>query len=104
ELEAGPTGLSIATFRFAPPELIARGPAAAAYLDDLNQRLLGEICRGGEAFLSNAVVGGRFLLRACIVNFRTTEADVDMIPPLVARLGRALDAERRPDALKPGTA
>ena len=47
-------------------------------------------------FVTNAVLDGRFLLRACIVNFRTTEADVAAIPEMVARVGRAVDAELRP--------
>ena len=47
-------------------------------------------------FVTNAVLDGRFLLRACIVNFRTTEADVAAIPGIVARAGRAVDAELRP--------
>ena len=44
--------------------------------------------RGGEAYLSNAVIGGKYALRACIVNFRTTLQDVRELPPLVVRLGR----------------
>lgn len=48
--------------------------------------------------MSNAVVGGTFLLRACIVNFRTTLADVETLAALVVRLGRELDAELRPRA------
>jgi len=31
----------------------------------------------GRAYLSNATVHGRFALRACITNFRTTRADID---------------------------
>jgi len=93
ELEARTVGLSIATFRYVP-----RGGGSAAvrdeaYLDRLNTALLERLQREGEVFLSNAVVGGRFLLRACIVNFRTTAADVDAIPEIVARAGRAVDAE-----------
>jgi hypothetical protein len=33
--------------------------------------------RGGQAYLSNATLRGRFALRACITNFRTTQADID---------------------------
>jgi hypothetical protein len=61
------------------------------YLNELNQRLLTAVEKSGEAFLSNAVVNGRFLLRACIVNFNTQLEDVEALPPLVARLGRAVD-------------
>jgi hypothetical protein len=40
-------------------------------------------------------VGERFLLRSCIVNFRTSVSDVEAIPEIVARAGRALDREMR---------
>ncbi len=78
------------------------GPAASAvdaYLDALDSALVTRIQHSGEAYVSNAVVGGRFLLRACITNFRTTGDDVRALPEIVQRLGAALDAELRPSAL-----
>ena len=59
------------------------------YLDRLNTEILTRLQKGGEVYLSNAVVRGRFLLRSCIVNFRTTAEDVAAIPEIVARAGRA---------------
>jgi glutamate/tyrosine decarboxylase-like PLP-dependent enzyme len=104
ELEAGTCELSIATFRYLPADLGARAaagePAVVAYLDVLNRELMERLMREGEVFVSNAVVGGRFLLRACVVNFRTGERDIDAVPEIVVRRGRALDAERRPAALR----
>jgi glutamate/tyrosine decarboxylase-like PLP-dependent enzyme len=96
ELESGPGGLSIATFRYVPAELRDDSSASASYLDELNRELVARLQAGGEAFVSNAVVGGRYLLRACIVNFRTERSDVEALPGIVARLGRAVHAERRP--------
>jgi len=96
ELEAATLGLSIATFRYVPRDLRNAGPAAEEYLNTLNETLLARLKTGGELFITNAVLDGRFLLRACIVNFRTTEADVTAIPLIVARVGRAVDAELRP--------
>jgi glutamate/tyrosine decarboxylase-like PLP-dependent enzyme len=96
ELEAATLGLSIATFRYVPRDLRNAGAAAAEYLDTLNETLLARLKTGGELFITNAVLDGRFLLRACIVNFRTTEADVAAVPLIVARVGRAVDAELRP--------
>ncbi len=98
ELEARTLGLSICTFRYAPSGL-PQGEAARAYLNELNRALLDRLQRSGEAFVSNAVVGGDELLRVCIVNFRTTRADVEALPEIVARHGRLLDAEMRPAAL-----
>ena len=90
--------LSITTFRYVPPDLRANvgDEAVERHLDALNRTLLDRLQRGGEAFLSNAVVGGRYVLRACIVNFHTTEADVAAVPEIAARLGRIVDAELRP--------
>ncbi len=48
---------------------------------------------GGEVFLSNAVLDGAYVLRGCIVNFRTSEADVRAIPEIVVREGRRLWSE-----------
>lgn len=87
DFEGGPGGLSIVTFRYAPRELRS-GPEAEERLNRLNTELLTRLQDGGEAFVSNAVVGGKFLLRACIVNFRTGHADVDALPEIVARVGR----------------
>ena len=66
-----------------------------AYLDTLNQELLERLQLSGEAFVSNAVIRGRYVLRACIVNFNTKLADVEALPGIVARLGRETDAELR---------
>ncbi|MDQ3138536.1 MAG: aminotransferase class V-fold PLP-dependent enzyme [Gemmatimonadota bacterium] len=100
ELEAATLGLSIATFRYVPADL--RGVASAEpYLNALNEALLARLKLGGELFVTNAVLDGRFLLRACIVNFRTTDADVAMIPEIVATAGRLVDAELRPGDGRP---
>lgn len=96
ELEPATLSLSISTFRYVPRGLRGAGAKAEAYLNSLNETLLARLKLGGEVFVTNAVVDDRFLLRACIVNFRTTEADVAAIPELVARIGRAVDAELRP--------
>ena len=98
ELEAFTQSLSINTFRFVPVDLRRETGTVGAevYLNELNEALLEEIQGSGEAFVSNAVVQGRYLLRPCIVNFNTGESDVDAIPEIVCRLGRHLDARMRP--------
>jgi glutamate/tyrosine decarboxylase-like PLP-dependent enzyme len=97
ELELFSQELSITTFRYVPPELRSRiGDAAVArHLDALNRTLLDRLQRGGEVFVSNAVIDDRYVLRACIVNFHTSRADVEALPELLSRLGRAADAELR---------
>ena len=81
--------LSITTFRYVPAALAAGvgEPSTEARLDAINRALLDRLQRGGELFVSNAVVGGRYALRACIVNFRTTEADIEAVPGIVVRVG-----------------
>jgi glutamate/tyrosine decarboxylase-like PLP-dependent enzyme len=68
-----PVELSICCFRYVPP----RTETTDAELDRLNERILGRVQTGGRAYVSNATVGGRFALRACITNFRTTKFDIE---------------------------
>jgi aromatic-L-amino-acid/L-tryptophan decarboxylase len=83
-----PVTLSIACFRYAP---------AAAGLDDraldaLNERLMVAIRHDGRAFPSNAVLRGRYCLRACLVNHRTEAQDIDALLEATLRLGAELVA------------
>ncbi len=82
DLERGPGGLSISTFRYVPD-----GVTSDEELDALNTEILDRLQSGGEAFVSNALVDGRYWLRSCIVNFRTTRADLEALVALVQRLG-----------------
>jgi aromatic-L-amino-acid decarboxylase len=79
QLLAGP-GLSICCFRHAPTHLDE--PA----LDAHNERILRALQRDGRVYLSNATVDGRFAMRACITNFRTTRADVERVLTVVREL------------------
>ena len=49
--------------------------------------------KSGEAFISNAVIDGKYALRFCIVNFRASTGDIEAMPQLVVRLGRQVHAE-----------
>ena len=97
ELELTTQDLSITTFRYVPRDLRSNlgEEAVEHHLDRLNRRLLDRLQRGGQAFVSNAVVGGHYVLRACIVNFHTALADVEALPEIVARMGRTIDEELR---------
>ncbi len=95
ELEALTQSLSITTFRFVPADLGAGGEEVAEYLNKLNLELLTRLQSSGEAYLSNAVISGKFALRACIVNFRTSREDVEALLPIVVRMGKELDSKRR---------
>jgi aromatic-L-amino-acid/L-tryptophan decarboxylase len=95
ELELTTQELSITTFRYVPRDLRPKvgEPQVEERLDAINRELLDRLQRGGEAFVSNAVVSGRYVLRACIVNFHTARGDVEALPEIVARVGRTVDAE-----------
>jgi glutamate/tyrosine decarboxylase-like PLP-dependent enzyme len=100
ELEALTQSLSITTFRFVPTDLDSSDYEAASYLNELNLALLTRLQGSGKAYLSNAVVLGKFALRACIVNFRTSLSDIEALLPIVLETGRALDLEMRPERLR----
>ena len=95
ELEPITNNLSITTLRYVPQELRASlgTEETEDYLNDLNQRLLAAIENSGEAFASNAVIDGKYALRFCIVNFRTSTGDIEATLQLVVDLGRQVHAE-----------
>jgi aromatic-L-amino-acid decarboxylase len=108
---ACPVGLSICCFRYVPPDL-PDDPDREAYLNRLNERLMAEIQVDGRVFLSNAVLGARsdavassdvadrFVLRVCIVNFRTEAEDIDAVLEVAAEIGARLDEDLRPQELR----
>jgi len=100
ELEAMTNNLSITTLRYVPRELRASlgSDATEDYLNRLNHGLLTAIEKSGRAFISNALIAGKFALRFCIVNFRTSTGDIEAMPTLVAELGREVHAELQSSA------
>jgi aromatic-L-amino-acid decarboxylase len=100
ELQAFTQGLSITTFRYVPPDLAPGSENVEVYLNQLNTEVVNRLQKSGEAIVSNAVVGGTFLLRACVVNFRTSLEDIEALQGIVIRLGREVDAAIRPAELK----
>lgn len=101
ELQRLTHGLSITTFRYVPPDLSLLAGDTEAYLDELNREVLTRLQAGGKAYLSNAIVHGKYALRCCIVNFRTSLADIKALPSLVIETGKEADAALR---LKSGIA
>ena len=67
-----PVELSICCFRYVP-----RAGMSEAELNELNEKVMALVQKGGRAYVSNATVNGHFALRACITNFRTTKADIE---------------------------
>jgi aromatic-L-amino-acid/L-tryptophan decarboxylase len=66
----------------APVELSVfcfRHKAHAGDLNAWNERLLLALQRGGSSYLSNAMLRGNFALRGCVLNYRTTERDMEIL-------------------------
>jgi aromatic-L-amino-acid/L-tryptophan decarboxylase len=83
---AAPPSLSIVCFRYVPPTLAEDEER----LNDLNRRLLERVQLSGKAFLSSTMLTGRLVLRACIVNYRSTRADIDQMVDAVLAAGEVL--------------
>ena len=100
ELEALTNALSITTFRYVPTDLREQrhDKGTSEYLNRLNTALLAKLQEEGVVYLSNAVIGSVFALRACIVNFRTTTKDIEMLVEASVTAGRAVDVSLRPVA------
>ncbi len=87
-----------------PPEFQERLRSRAAeelsqinsVLNALNTQIMHAVQRGGQAYLSSATIGGKFALRACITNFRTTRADIDKTLEIIRETARQIE-ERRLD-------
>ena len=88
ELEAISQNLSIATFRYVPRDITDNN--SDSFLNTLNETLLNRLQQNGELFLSNAVVNGKYCLRCCIVNFRTSKADIEKVIEIVVGEGRKI--------------
>ena len=91
ELQAITQNLSIATLRYVPSSYHGKKENYESYLNQLNEALLNKLQQGGEVFLSNAVFNGKYCLRGCIVNFRTSENDIREIISIIVREGRAMN-------------
>jgi aromatic-L-amino-acid/L-tryptophan decarboxylase len=81
--------LSIFCFRHVPAHLKGESPQV---IDDFNERLLIALQRDGSSYLSNTTLGGRFALRGCVLNYRTTLRDMEILLDDLRRVARSLPA------------
>jgi glutamate/tyrosine decarboxylase-like PLP-dependent enzyme len=82
-----PVELSIFCFRHVPVQLRNQSPEA---IDAFNERLLVALQRDGSSYLSNATLGGRFALRGCVLNYRTTLRDMEILLDDLRRVAKSL--------------
>ena len=93
--------LAIVAFRYVPRDLAGR-PEADAYLDGLNDRIVFTLQKGGRVFPSNAAHQGRYVVRACVMSFRTEAEHLEALVEEVLRVGAELDGRGRPPELAAG--
>jgi aromatic-L-amino-acid/L-tryptophan decarboxylase len=82
-----PVELSIFCFRHVPSHLRSESPQA---IDEFNERLLIALQRDGSSYLSNTTLGGRFALRGCVLNYRTTLRDMEILLDDLRRVAKTL--------------
>ena len=87
-----PVELSMFCFRHVPVQLRNQSPKA---IDAFNERLLVALQRDGSSYLSNAIVGGRFALRGCVLNYRTTLRDMEILLDDLRSVAKSLPALSR---------
>lgn len=77
--------LSIVCFRFRPDALVDD-----VALDDINERIVEGLRRTTTTVPSSTVVAGRYAIRPCFINPRTTTAEVHALVEDTVRLGSSL--------------
>jgi len=90
ELKPITQNLSITTLRYIPENFEEQGEKGETYLNSLNEALLDELQKGGEMFLSNAIVVNKYCMRTCIVNFRTSKIDIEECINIIVKEGRKI--------------
>ena len=95
-----PVELSIFCFRYLPARLRHELEGADEsererinqQLDALNERVMVEAQRDGSSYLSNARLGGRFALRGCVLNYRTSLRDMEILLDDLRRVAHQIEA------------
>jgi glutamate/tyrosine decarboxylase-like PLP-dependent enzyme len=75
--------LNVVTFRVAPEGV------SDDELDELNRELGADLLRDGRVFAGTTVYAGKVVFRPAIVNWRSGEADVDLLVDVLLELARS---------------
>jgi aromatic-L-amino-acid decarboxylase len=87
-----PAVLSIVTFRHVPSGADGSRETDESVVERVNQELRQRIWDSGRAMITSSRVGGRYVLRLCVLNHSTKKADVEEVVRLIRALGA--EAER----------
>jgi len=98
-----PVTLSIFCFRYFPEDIRKKYQKLEQlekeeideYLNRLNRVIAEEMLLDHRAVLSSTVLKDTYILRVCIVNYRTTKQDIKDILTIVRELGRLADKKLR---------
>jgi len=82
-----PVELSIFCFRHVPTQLRNE---STQQIDAFNERLLVALQQDGSSYLSNTTLNGRFALRGCVLNYRTTLRDMEILLDDLRRVTKSL--------------
>jgi glutamate/tyrosine decarboxylase-like PLP-dependent enzyme len=88
DLELLGAGINVVCFRFRPPGVENEGE-----LDALNERLGQVVLEDGRVYVGTTRFDGRVAFRPAIANWRTTEADVDLLVDVIRELGASISTE-----------
>jgi aromatic-L-amino-acid/L-tryptophan decarboxylase len=85
-----PPELTVVCFRYQPPG----SGLDQDEVDALNRSIEGKVQADGRAFLTSTELAGRFVLRASVLHYGTTRADVDVLISVVREAGAELSSRR----------
>ncbi len=101
--QAAPIGLSTICFQYFPADLLhdykkkneSEKEKINEYINKLNQVIIERMHYDKRALLSSTILGEQFVIRACIMNYRTTKQDIKNILDVIRELGRTADKKLR---------
>jgi glutamate/tyrosine decarboxylase-like PLP-dependent enzyme len=85
-----PVPLSVVCFRFVPG-----APWSDPEVDALNKAIVETVQAEGRVFVTGTELRARFALRACVLHYATTEADLAALVDTIEEVGQRLAGRRR---------
>ena len=74
--------LTVIAFRYRPKK---------GEMEDFNRKLLAYIVKSKKLFLSSTLLNGQFVVRVCILSFRTHQAEVEEAFEIISKAAKRLD-------------
>jgi len=74
--------LSVITFRYRPKK---------GDVEEFSRKLLAYIVKSKKLFLSSTLLNGKFVIRVCVLSFRTHQAEVEQAFEIIKKAAKKLD-------------